>query len=274
MRQLSSGQVQVFRRRVYRYFKDHGRSFPWRNTTDPYCIFVSEVMLQQTQADRVVPYYTHFLTQFPDINTLAHASNRDVLNAWKGLGYNRRGLFLKRAAEHIVAEYNGEIPSDEEALISLPGVGSYTAAAIQVFAFNKPAIVIETNIRSVFLHTFFSGKRGIPDAEITPLIDVTCDKRNPRKWFSALMDYGAHIKQSGNPNEASKHYTKQMPFKGSRREVRGKVIALLLEHEQLETQKLKNFLKKTPDRIITEVLADLEKEGFLKTSNGRVAISE
>src|SRR5690606_19684362 len=144
---------------VYEHYKTRGRhSLPWRLTRDPYAILVSEIMLQQTQADRVIPKYTSFLKKFPTVESLAGAKQADVLREWKGLGYNRRGLNLKRAAQSLVRDFKGVVPRETSALTSLPGVGPYTASAVQAFAFNIPSIVIETNIRTVYIKHFFEGE--------------------------------------------------------------------------------------------------------------------
>lgn len=220
---------QQFVDTVLAFYKEYGRhELPWRQTYDPYAILVSEMMLQQTQVDRVIPKYKTFLKKYPTIQILARASLADVLTLWQGLGYNRRAKMLLSCAQVIVALHKGVFPKTEEALVALPGIGPYTAKAVLAFAFNTPVALIETNVRAVFLHHFFNGESEILDAQLVQYIVLTCNNLNPREWYYALMDYGSFIKKEfGNPNTKSKHYTKQSSFKGSDRQIRGAVIRLL-----------------------------------------------
>lgn len=225
---------QDFYEKVWGYYGSHGRhDLPWRQpepngTFDAYKIMVSEIMLQQTQVSRVIPKYHAFIGMFPDIQSLANAQLGDVLRQWQGLGYNRRAKFLWQAAQKITSEYSKEIPHDLVELVKLPGVGKNTAGAIIAYAFNKPAIFIETNIRTVYIHHFFAGMEEIDDKELTPIIIETLDNEQPRAFYWALMDYGTHLKQTkGNFNKLSKTYTKQSKFHGSSRQIRGAIIRAL-----------------------------------------------
>lgn len=225
---LSARSKEVFRRTVRSYYRHGGRILPWRETADPYHILVSEIMLQQTQVDRVVEKYHAFIQKYPDFRALNRASLRSMFRVWQGLGYNRRARYLKMIARHVENEWQGILPDDEELLSSLPGVGMATAGAISAFAFNKPVVFIETNIRTVFLHFFFAGRDNVRDAEVIPFIAETLDRRHPRVWYWALMDLGVEIKRIyGNPSRKSAHYTKQTRFHGSNRYVRGQIIRLL-----------------------------------------------
>ena len=224
---LGAPEVERFRRRVWAHDRRHYRSLPWRETNDPYAILVSEVMLQQTQVTRVGNYYGRFLARFPDPATLAAAPLAAVLELWSGLGYNRRALALHRAAGVLEREHAGVMPADRDALLRLPGVGPATAGALLAFAFARPAVFIETNIRRLFLHQYFPAAATVPDAALLPLVARTLDRRQPRRWYYALMDWGAALGQqrAGNPNRRSAHYSRQSPaFAGSRRELRGRVI--------------------------------------------------
>ena len=175
-------------------------------------------MLQQTQTDRVLKKYGLFLRMFPDWRALAAASLRKILFAWQGLGYNRRALALKRAAEKVIKEWNGDLPSSIETLGTLPGIGPATASAVAAFAFNAPAVFIETNIRAVFIRFFFKRKKHVRDDEILPFIAQTLDRYNPRRWYWALMDYGAMLKKKyPNLSHRSAGYRTQSRFRGSRR---------------------------------------------------------
>ncbi len=232
---MSPSSIKKFQSKIYAHFKESGRVFPWRKTTNPYRILVSEIMLQQTQTHRVEPKYKEFIKIFPNAKSLASAPLTDVLRQWQGLGYNRRGMMLYRAAQEIVARK--KFPDTFEDILAMPGVGKYTAGAIMAFAFNKPVPIIETNIRTVYLHEFFKDKKDIGDEKLIPLIEQTLDKKNPREWYYALMDYGVMIKKTyGNANRLSVHYTKQSKFVGSNREVRGAILKVLVQKSLTQAQ--------------------------------------
>ncbi len=254
-----------FKKTILDYYKQNGRSFPWRKTNDPYKILVSEIMLQQTQAPRVIEKYHSFLKRFPTIKKLAKASTASVLREWQGLGYNRRGLALKNLAVEVMKKYNGTLPKKYDELISLPGIGPATAGDLLAFAWNKPAIVIETNIRTVFIHHFFKDQTNISDQAIIPLIKKTLDKKNPRKWYWALMDYGAFLKKTlPNPSRRSRHYTKQSPFRGSNREIRSKILKYLLLYKKQSLVTIAHSLSLSPE-IIQKNLIIMKKEKLISS---------
>ncbi|MEI6843536.1 MAG: A/G-specific adenine glycosylase [bacterium] len=260
-------KISDFQNTIWQYYRKHKRSFPWRKTRNPYHILVSEIMLQQTQAPRVVAKYTSFLKKFPTTQSLATARLSDVLREWQGLGYNRRALYLKQCAEKIERDFGGKFPRDHKTLLSLPGIGPATAGDLLAFAWNIPVVVIETNIRSVFIHFFFKNKDSVSDADILPLIQKTLDEQNPRDWYSALFDYGAHLKESGNPNKKSKHYTKQSPLKGSNREKRSQMLKLILQQPQTEKE-----LEKILGYGVSKNLETMQKEGLIKKVRGKFII--
>ncbi|MBU0497277.1 MAG: A/G-specific adenine glycosylase [Candidatus Thermoplasmatota archaeon] len=260
---LSEDTIFAFQQIIYDYFKQHKRFFPWRETWDPYAIMVSEYMLQQTQTQRVIEKYTKFLHQFPTIQDLAYAPLKTVLEQWSGLGYNRRALALKKAADKISREYHGNVPDDMDSLQSLPGVGSYTAAAICVFAFNKPIILIETNIRAVYIHFFFQTQLKVHDKDLLPVVERTLDRIHPRDWYYALMDYGVMVKKRfSNPNQRSVHHQKQAPFVGSRRELRGKILRILLLRSCCSKKEFMNILD-VDEVLLGEILNILVSEGLI-----------
>lgn len=223
-------KITAFKKALADFYRQGKRNLPWRRTKNPYYILVSEIMLQQTQTDRVIPKYKEFLRRFPTVNALAKASTADVLKAWQGLGYNRRALALKRAAEKIISDFQGVVPRTLEQLVQLPGVGPYTAAAVCAFAYNQPHNLLETNVRTVLLHHFFPRAVRVADAKLLPLVRATLDRQNPREWYWALMDYGTHLKKTaGNATRRSAAYSKQSPFRNSNRHLRGHILRLLAE---------------------------------------------
>ena len=272
---LSNRTIEAFRRLVYDVYDREQRSdLPWRLTRDPYRIMVSEIMLQQTQVPRVRTRYDEFLAAFPDVGVLAVAPLNEVLAAWQGLGYNRRGMALKRAAEVIVTQHGGCVPEEVCELRTLPGIGPYTAGAIAAFAFNRPEVFIETNIRTVFLHLFFHDRHGIPDREILPLVDATLDLSMPREWYYALMDYGVKIKrETDNPGRRSSHHVRQTPFRGSNREVRSGIIKAILTQGSCTLRGLIAGLGGDEERV-KKNLGDLEREGFIVRTGGRYLIRD
>lgn len=265
---LGRSEVSAFRRIIYSHFRKSGRKFPWRDTFDPYRIFVSEVMLQQTPVERVKIKYEGFLARFPDFHTLANAPLRDILEEWQGLGYNRRAIALKKCAEKVMSQFRGNLPSETGLLTSLPGVGLATAAAVRAFAFCLPSVLIETNIRRVFIHFFFADEDTAEDRDILHLIEASLDRKDPRRWYYALMDYGAMLRKNfPNPNSKSSHYRPQPRFEGSERQLRGKILGILITGG-VTVKRLQKLLNTSPSRIL-KIIEELGEEGFLKKS-GRV----
>jgi len=261
---LTSDAVFAFQKIIYAYYHEHARRLPWRETNKPYHILVSEIMLQQTQVERVTEKYDEFIKAFPDFHAVAKAPLQEILKVWQGLGYNRRAIALKKSAELVVTTYNGTLPSRPDVLMTLPGIGRYTASAIATFAFNQPTVFIETNIRTVFIHFFFQNRSGIKDSEILPLVEQTLDTSNPRTWYYALMDYGAMLKKRyQNPNRKSAHYHKQTPFKGSNRQLRGMILQALTRGPGMSERELIQTLKMDPERV-KSTLIHLHDEGFIK----------
>jgi A/G-specific adenine glycosylase len=263
-KRLSSVRVRTFQKKVHDHFELHGRNLPWRKTRNPYRILMSEIMLQQTQVDRVIEKYAEFVKTFPDFRMLAKAPLKKLLTVWQGLGYNRRALALKALAQKVIDEHGSKLPSDPAALLALPGIGKYTAGAIAAFAFNKPVVFMDTNIRRVYIHEFFHDRENIHDDEIIPFLQQTMDVKNPGKWYNALMDYGAMLKREQvNPNRRSAHYTKQTPFENSNRQVRGRILKLLVEDAPLTRPSIVKKTGMDPERV-KKNLAQLLEEGFIK----------
>lgn len=218
---------------------NYHRDLAWRYLDDPYAVLVSEVMLQQTQVVRVQKHWERWMALFPTADALAAASTAAVLEQWQGLGYNRRALALKRAAEVCSAERAGMLPDTAEELQQLPGIGPATAAGVMAFAYNRPSVYLETNVRTVFLHELFPGRDKVPDRELVPLVAHTCPEDDPRRWYYALLDYGAHLKtQVVNPSRRSAHYARQSAFEGSRRQKRAEVVRVVLAEPGIKFDEL------------------------------------
>ena len=266
---------QAFVSTVNTFYKQHGRhDLPWRQTHDPYTILVSEIMLQQTQVVRVIAKYELFLKTFPTIQSLANTPLGTVLSVWQGLGYNRRAKMLHLCAQAIVSDYKGQWPHDLITLQSLPGIGAYTASALLAFAFKVATPLIETNVRTVYLHHFFPHQSNVPDKELLSIIEATLDTKNTRDWYYALMDYGSYLKQTlGNNNIQSTHYTKQSIFKGSDRQIRGTIIRTLTTNRDGFTlvTLIKQQAPTDPNRLKTQ-LTNLIKEGLVEKTARRYSL--
>lgn len=262
---VTDSEIVNFQKTILDYYKEHGRKFSWRETNNPYEIYISEIMLQQTQTERVVKKYEEWLSVFPTVTSVAKSSLGKVLEYWNGLGYNRRAVHIFETCKKVANEYAGIFPTEREILLTLPGIGDYTSGAISTFSSNKPEIFIETNIRSVFIFFFFNEvlqtqSRKIHDKEIFPLIEKTLYYENPRIWYYALMDYGALLKsKTKNPNHLSVHYAKQSLFKGSKRQARGAIIRMLTRqkyctlYEVQEVEKINyELLEQAADSLVAE----------------------
>lgn len=263
--------IKEFRRKIWCFYELNRRSFPWREHITPYRVFISELMLQQTQTHRVEPKFQNFIQKFPDFNSLATATFGEVLGYWKGLGYNRRAQYLQLCAQKITQDYNSQLPREPEILQTFPGIGPGTAGSIAAFAYNIPTIFIETNIRTVFIDHFFSHREGVHDRELMPLIEEALDIDSPRDWYYALMDYGVFLKKSqSNPSRKSAHYSKQQQFKGSNRQIRGKILEFLLATTPLSTGDICQRIQEQPETdsiiesSIISALNELTKERLIK----------
>jgi A/G-specific adenine glycosylase len=259
---------------------DHYRDFAWRNTDKPYFILLSEIMLQQTQVVRVIGYYDAWTKQFPSIDSLAAASTAEVLEAWQGLGYNRRALMLKRLATEVSENQEGRLPKTYEDLLKLPGVGPATAAGVMAFAHHSPAAYLETNERTVVLHELFPDRQDVCDKDVLKLVKELAkyvhDKGiDARTWNYALLDYGAYLKKAfRNPSRRSKQHSVQSRFEGSFRQKRAGVLKIILEKEGLREEEILAQVKadkvfELDADILLKVLSALSAEGFIKQESGK-----
>ena len=257
----------------------HYRDLPWRYIDDAYGVLVSEVMLQQTQVARVLKYWPRWIAAFPTVDALAAADTAAVLEAWQGLGYNRRALALKRACNTCSVDAAGELPRTAVELRELPGIGPATAAGVVAFAYNEPAVYIETNVRSVFLHELFPDSESVSDRELAPYVADACPNEDPRAWYYALLDYGAHLKtQVSNPNRRSKHYSRQSAFEGSRRQKRSFLLKeVLASPEGVSERALATALDEAEraagrppvdSALFASLVNDLLVEGFFHREDG------
>ncbi|MEK7645236.1 MAG: A/G-specific adenine glycosylase [Patescibacteria group bacterium] len=302
---ISQKQIQQFQKEIWQYYARNKRDFPWRRPEhygDPYKILVSELMLQQTQASWVVGKYQEFIEKFPTFETLDRASVAEVIAVWRGLGYNRRALALKKIAALAGEKWHYTLPKlSVEELDALPHIGYATACSISAFAWNVRVSFIETNIRRVFIHRFFKGQTKVSDMDILALVErmlpesdrgrvQNTSRSGPREWYYALMDYGSMLKGVvENPNRQGKGYKRQSAFVGSNRQVRGAILAVLARPEYVNgcTKKVllngvrKNILTpkspktlKVTQRDIDTNITTLAQEGFLHILGATVSLAK
>ena len=255
----------AFRKKILSWYENNKRQLPWRKTTDPYKILVSEVMLQQTQVDRVIPYYERWIEELPDFDALNKASTRKVLSLWSGLGYNNRALRLKRLASIVVKE---GFPETQERLLALPGVGPYTANAILAFAFNKDVAVIDTNIRRILIHEFGLDE-DISREELEELAFEVLPKGRARTWYNALMDYGA-VHLTARKTGISPQST-QGTFEGSTRQVRGQLLKHLIKEQTLQYSVAKD---KFSHEEFEKIVEKMEKEGLIALKEDSITLPD
>jgi len=275
MASISEMNVREFQKEVLAYYTKNGRhTLPWRKTRDPYAVLVSEIMLQQTQVDRVIPYFERWMRKFSTTQKLAKAPLSDVLKEWSGLGYNRRAKLLRECAKEIVEKHSGKIPKDFAALVALPAIGPYTAGAIRAFAFDEKEVFIETNIRAALIYHFFPKSQKVDDKKLTPILkECLLHTESAREWYSALMDYGAHIKKTNpNPSRRSKHHTRQSKFEGSLRQYRGIILRRLLSGALKESALLEVDVEQS--YFMEQALRDLHREGLIRTSGAKWRLAD
>lgn len=297
MNQIDMKEFAPLVKDIFAWYVKHKRNLPWRHTSNPYRILVSEVMLQQTQVERVIPKYKAFLSTFPNVRALAAASPGDVIRAWAGLGYNRRALFLQKTAQTILSDFKGIFPKTKEELKTLPGIGEYTAHALLSFAFDQPVPVLDTNHRK-FYARLFSQKKVHSDKELIALAqelitDVVSQYHMPTRfqsylsprerkvssvyhWNQALMDLMSavsrgdadrliqYIQERYPEQEKKKIKKKTIPFRQTDRYYRGRIIDALRKTGRLSFADLRGICADIDEKRYTNIVAQLEKDGLIK----------
>lgn len=294
---VADDRMAAIRDGLLSWFGEHARNLPWRLTRDPYRVLVSEIMLQQTQVDRVVPYYEAFLARFPDEQSLASAPTADVITLWKGLGYNRRAVNLQRAVQAVVDDLGGIWPQTVEGLRALPGIGPYTAGAVACFAFEQDVPFIDTNMRRV-LHRLFIGpdfpEPMATDREIVALADEAVPSGSGWMWNQALIEFGALQCNARKPAcvicplqrqcaafpdiqsiimdlPRGSGRKKESPFEGSKRWYRGRIVdALRAAHDGdvggIPLPELGAIVREdfSPDHLpwLRSIVGDLARDGL------------
>ena len=295
--------VQAMQRALLRWYRAHRRDLPWRQTKSPYRKFLAEMMLQQTQVERVAPKYRAFLAQYPTVQRLAAAPLAEVIRLWAGLGYNRRAVYLHRAAQAVVREHGGVFPLRLQALLQLPGVGAYTARALMSFVDNAPVAVVDTNVRRVLGRVFrdelqtLHGERGPTDRQLQELADSLVPEGKSARWNQALMDLGSTICTARQPDcphcplftwcqaRQAAQVTDlpalrpkgQGKFTGSRRYYRGRIIAALRESPMDSALAFRDIAggiaDQSPDDLsvdwLWELTQDLERDGLVVIAGDR-----
>jgi len=268
----SSDDVSAFQEKIMKWWNENARNLPWRCDSSPYNVLVSEVMLQQTQVNRVVPKYLEFLRQFPNIEDLASSDMKQLLQVWSGLGYNRRAVWLKDAARQLVDR--GEFPKTVEELSELKGIGPYTSRSILIFAFNKDLAAVDTNIRRVLIASGFADEE-MSSSQLQSVADDLLLKGRSRDWHNALMDYGSLVLTSSSTSISPQ--SKQTRFKGSTRQLRGAIIRILTNSETLSLNELISHLSSDniQCRDVHPVLDQLLAERLVeRTDAGRFKIAD
>ncbi len=278
-----------FSRAILAWYGRNKRDLPWRRTTDPYAILVSEVMLQQTQVDRVIPKYAAWLARFPGFAALAAAPRSEVLRQWSGLGYNSRAVRLHALAKLLVEQHSGQLPSTEEELVRLPGIGLYTAGALMVFAHDRPGHCIDVNIERIFRRTFFSRtSTGITKSKtkIEKIFIDSFPEKRATDYGNALMDLGSAVCTATKPKcdgcpvynlcksrgerpdeKKAREKRKQPAFLHSNRWWRGRILKAVNENGRLSEKDLLKIIVVRPKNDEREAfrnaLEQLREEGFL-----------
>lgn len=268
-KKIPAATIQRFQKKILTFYKENGRRLPWRETTDPYRILISELMLQQTQVSRVIQYYERWIARWPTIDTLASASKAEVLQAWMGLGYNNRAVNLHKAARLIVNRFDSDVGDAMNQYKDIPGVGRYTSQAVQIFSTNADRVTVDTNIRRIFIKEF-NLPETISDRDLWALAQRCLPPGKSRDWHNALMDYGALVLTARRTGIKPK--TTQTRFTGSDRQIRARIIRMLLQNdESLDT--LSRALSVDHSRL-SRILDKLLSEKLITKKQHRYTLKE
>ena len=272
-RDLDRASVAELRGRILGWYADNGRDLPWRRTTDPYAVLVSEVMLQQTQVSRVVPRFAEWLDAWPDLETLAAAPLADVLRRWQGLGYNNRARRLRDCAAATVAARGAArratLPRSLGDLLTLPGIGPYTARAVLIFAHNDDLAAVDANVRRVLTHEL-DLPADLGDRELQSIAETVLPRGRSRDWHNGLMDYGALVltaRATGIPPRA-----RQGTFEGSQRWYRSRLLRLLLDRGPQRLDELAAALDVTAD-VAAQLTDLLRRDGLVRRDGDAVRVA-
>lgn len=261
---MTGARIRDFQGKVLSYYREQGRDLPWRRTADPYHILISEIMLQQTQVERVVPFYERWIARWPAIGALAKASRQEVLGEWLGLGYNNRAVNLHKTAQVIASRYDNDVLAALEHYKELPGVGQYTAAAVRIFALNEDIVTVDTNIRRILIHEFRLDEK-MSDRELWELAGKCLPKGKSRDWHNALMDYGALRLTSHRTGIRPK--THQSKFEGSDRQLRARILRHLLTDRSDSTYSIPALGQlageNVPGQRLKNIIAGMVKDELL-----------
>jgi len=260
--------VSSFQKKVLTYYAEKGRDLPWRKTTNAYHILLSEIMLQQTQVDRVIDYFNRWTKKWPTIQDLASASKKEVLTAWMGLGYNNRAIRLQGAAQLISSQFNGDVITALESDTKVPGIGPYTRAAVLIFSANKDMVTVDTNIRRILIHEFKLSEKT-SDEKLWKIATACLPHGKSRDWHNALMDYGATYLTVRKTGIKSK--TTQSTFEGSDRQIRAHIVKFLLKNESVTAPLLLKELKTQENRLDT-ILQKLIKDKLIEKKGKRIVL--
>jgi A/G-specific adenine glycosylase len=286
-------RVEIVQQRLLDWYAQHGRDLPWRKTRDPYAVLVSEIMLQQTQVERVIPKWHAWLREFPTVHDLARASRADAIRAWQGLGYNLRAVRLHEIANQVVTEFGGQLPSSLEGLLRLKGVGRYTAGAVACFAFEQPVAMVDTNVRRVLSRVFVGQSAAEPESA-QARADAVVPVQAAYAWHQALMDLGATLcraeaplclvcplmemcASAGQVRSRGARRPAQVPFAGSARYFRGRVLdglRTLPVGATTSVGALAASIECAPERL-EELVTRLNAEGLvMRDEHGRVRLPD
>ncbi|MCG3219956.1 MAG: Fe-S cluster assembly protein HesB [Candidatus Heimdallarchaeota archaeon] len=244
--EIKNDKMKSFQDKIFSWWKDNKRDFPWRETNNPYLIMVSEIMLQQTQAPRVVEKYLSFIDKFPDMESLSNSSQTELLHLWSGLGYNRRALWLKEAARKILEL--GSFPQTPKELQKLKGIGPYSARSILIFAFNSDIATVDTNIRRILVAEGFASEKT-SEKDLLKIAEELLPKYKSRDWHNALMDYGSIVLTASKTG--IKPTSQQSKFKGSDRQYRGLILQYLLKNEKASIKEIISEFELEEERAIS-----------------------